>query len=436
MWLDDVWRMEHPQGSILDEIILQLEADNIVYANVIAPYFVSSIACHILSLYLNDCAVQIDGEFGGFVNPNLFMHGGERRDMRLHILFVAPPGFGKSMYLRKFLWELGYVNNTYIPCTTATTYTEAALVGTVNETKKDFEIVYGDLYKYSKGIIGCEEADSLIGRGLDLDYNANLLNILLTALDKGIVSKNLRNGKIAYKTNATLWFGTQPGRCELGAGLARRFLLVKFSPTITQIHNITQACLKSTEQVKDVSNIKTRVETVRHMINDFYKSLCIREIVFSERYKLLRSKLNIPHTELDNIDKLAVGYNLMTSFDVSESEVVVDVSPQLEQLIRFAIISKYKAIMANVESDVLNLLIPKQPYDEWQITFLCVKYLGLTASQANKIIAGLKSSNLLRYYKDPTNISAVKYYVEDNNIIDKWILQYLDNNTKQGDDTW
>ncbi|MGV9142257.1 MAG: hypothetical protein ACOC1X_04900, partial [Promethearchaeota archaeon] len=64
---------------------------NIALADKFAPYYCSSIACHMANLENQ--------------RREFYIRQGSRVNMRLHMFFIAPPGFSKSLFLRRILGD-------------------------------------------------------------------------------------------------------------------------------------------------------------------------------------------------------------------------------------------------------------------------------------------------------------------------------------------
>lgn len=409
------WSAETPFGSLCDEIILQMQKDNIVNSQLIIPYLVASAGAHIINIYTNT-PKRLIKKLGwkGTPSPQLYVFANEPIDMRCNIMIIAPPGFGKSLFMRHFIGQMGYLKDV-MQCCMSSMLTEAGLIGTYAE---DGRIIPGDAMNYKCGILGYEEANILYSKA---EYNSALFDSLLALLDYGMIRKRLASGEITYRSYSTVWCATQPMRLNLSFGMARRFVIVKISPraedTRTIAHAYADAC--ATKQVS-----QEHIKTIKYMFKCLIDNYDIKEIVFTERYRKFRSELaqTLTHMDLELLDKFAIGY-CFTAYENAGS-LIVDISPQLKKLMVYMLYSKYRALLANCAYDCYTLLNTGTKYTENELKFIFITNLGLTGDEAEKMIDELVSLQLLEKTRTP-DLKGYVYTKSEVNTIDETIKRYI-----------
>ena len=193
-------------------MITFLESRRVAFADTFAPFFCSSVGAHLFNLVNQQ-------------NPILYQFG-DIANTRLHIMFIAPPAFSKTLFIkRQFLGQYGVFGQTHIRTKFVGILTEAAFVGSKFLVDGEIKESPGLAKKFSDGILGCEEFSAIL-QAMTADYNKGLESVLLSALDQGAVEKSLAGIDISYTTNVTLWAGIQPAKWDPGAGLPRRFLIL------------------------------------------------------------------------------------------------------------------------------------------------------------------------------------------------------------------
>jgi len=204
--------------DILQLTMEELERRNALKREVYAPYYVCSYAMHCFNI-MNK-------------SRQIYWEGGEIPNLRLHIIFVAPPGYMKSYYLRQMGGGEHAILNTYnetlgngIQMVYKQNLNEAGLVGTFIHSGNRVERQIGAAEEYSNGFLLIDEFKGITD-ALNASYNSQMDTQLLAALDHGHISKQMAAGIIDFDTNFTMWGGVQPARYELAGGMGRRMLFL------------------------------------------------------------------------------------------------------------------------------------------------------------------------------------------------------------------
>jgi hypothetical protein len=307
--------------DLYKEVILELEKRKVADARDIGPFYISSMATHMLNI-VNQ-------------TKRIYTEGGLPANLRQHILYVAPPGFGKSYYVKQFVEHEDYsllkgVNS--FPAFFEGSMTEAGLVGSIDPASP------GQAPKKMYGLAGGEGANAIVAmeefaaitNAMVQDYNVNLDTALLTLLDSGIVNKRLRNGDLKYNSNMTWWAGTQPARFDLSSGLARRFIFVVKYPVWNDFKQLS-------ERRRAAKNVKRTVQSTK-MLHDLLdqRFMMIRNnvssITFHDDFYKIMDKKRIIHYEEALYERLAIGYWLMKENNLN-GPLEVRVDPELERII-------------------------------------------------------------------------------------------------------
>lgn len=307
--------------DLYKEVILELEKRKVADARDIGPFYISSMATHMLNI-VNQ-------------TKRLYTEGGLPANLRQHILYVAPPGFGKSYYVKQFVEHEDYSllkGVQSFPAFFEGSMTEAGLIGSIDPASP------GQPPKKMYGLAGGEGANAIVAmeefaaitNAMVQDYNVNLDTALLTLLDSGIVNKRLRNGDLKYNSNMTWWAGTQPARFDLSSGLARRFIFVVKYPIWNDFKQLS-------ERRRAAKNVKRTAQSAK-MLHDLLdqRFMMIRNnissITFHDDFYKVMDKHKIIHYEEALYERLAIGYWLMKENNLNGS-LEVRVDPELERII-------------------------------------------------------------------------------------------------------
>ena len=225
-------------------------------------------------------------------------------DLRSHIILVAPPGFGKSHYIKQYM-EMPYG----ILCKTGTqlvyqqSITAAGWVGTGSRGKdgkvhKDM----GEAEEHPRAIFGCEEF-----KGLFTISTSAMTDALLATLDDGHLVKRVAAIRHDYQTYITMFSGTQIERLDLSSGLLRRLTTLVWIPTKKEENRLREIYFEG-----DRPYDEKRLKKIRWGINNRVKEAkTIRKINMSQRFKDWAFKKNIIPYELPIYERLIMGYNFM-----------------------------------------------------------------------------------------------------------------------------
>ena len=315
--------------GLYNDILEHLEARGLCFVRKFVPYFLASFGDHIFNIRNN--------QFND-VNEPLAIYWENQRipDMRLFILFIAPPGFSKSTFLQHLLRDFyGVLADCGIETYFKAYMTEAALVGSFGGDEKKAESLplKGFLENHRNCIVGIEEFSSLLAASKQ-EHSKGLDSALLDWATHGEITKDLRRGEISFKTNATLWAGTQLGkeRIELRGGMARRFFFIYWIPNELDEKELVEATISS--------HRCQRLDTVvlgklRSRVKNLYEKLEDLEGVFFTEDLENYFRENLNHNEIPLFRRLAIGYAIMQEdFD---KDLSVGIDDELRRLMDTAV---------------------------------------------------------------------------------------------------
>lgn len=285
---------------LYDEITAFFKGQGLVFVDDFIPYFIASTGCHLLNLWNKS-------DEGG--HPRRFCtEGGRVRDLRLHLLMVAPPGGCKTLFINTFLnREFGVFNPVRCSLPADTTY--PGMVGTV---ESNGVIRRGSFGRYQSGILGYDEFDC-ISTASQSDHSKATMNALLRLLDSGHYHRDMRGGELAYQTYSTLWGGVQHVRQKLDSGVGRRLFFILFSPRKQDFELLKKARRDNRNRLLDVD----KRNEIRDRYRDLYQDQLggLREVIFPDDFNGLLDELDIKFYEEDLFERLAIGYSVMRHYD-------------------------------------------------------------------------------------------------------------------------
>jgi hypothetical protein len=412
------WAQFGADGSLADEIVLYLLEDcRVVNAEINAPFHLASLGAHVGNVRNKIRPEDIsklplaqgpdgapDDEQGVDPTAVIFPQGGHHfylrgripLDLRLHLLTVAPPGGGKSMYFDYFGDDaVGFLRGDVppIPVIRPSRLTSAGLVGSKVATPKGGILeTPGDAKLFKAGIFMFDEMSGLLRSRSD--YDADLLDTLLMLLDRGEVHKRTGLGEISFQTYITFWGGTQPStsedRINLSYGMGRRFLTIK--------NVLTNDTLRATAAAGQASQGQTPSDTVlsaiRRGIRDLWDRCRIEEIGFTRNYTDFTRELRLSPIDNEWCDRLAIGWNIVTNYD-GEDRLLVDLDAHLPGMVRQALTWKYGNLIYGHRIDVLRLLADGKDYTDQEIRFLLARALGFTYGEIESVVTDLIERNFL-----------------------------------------
>lgn len=309
--------------NLIDMIDGHLRDRKILYVPQFVPYFIASFGAHIFNL--------INKQKG------IFFEHGRIPDLRMHVLFVAPPGFFKSMLMKNLVhpdYGCLYVPNqsgkeARVPMHFEGMVTEGAWTGSGYRDKKGVVIpTKGLAEEYASGIV-CFEEFSVMTSTMKQQHSLTLDSQILTTLDEGLVRKRTTTRTIDYETNMTCWAGTQQGRFDLSSGLGRREYFVNWVPTPEQGNALKQAFwdgFNVTLDRPDLDRIRAEVSSMIDRIEN------IRHVDFDPAIPQLLA--DVPHFEHRLHAHFALGYQIMSG-DFSD-KVYVHMDDTLKRLLSVA----------------------------------------------------------------------------------------------------
>jgi len=127
--------------------------------------------------------------------------------------------------------------------------------------------IRGFLERHKDAIVGVEEFSSLLTAAKQ-EHSLGLDTALLDWATHGEITKDLRRGEISFKTNATLWSGTQLGRerIELRGGMARRFFFILWTPSEQDEKNLVEAVLDAPQMGRmdygELQKLRVRIQNL------------------------------------------------------------------------------------------------------------------------------------------------------------------------------
>lgn len=291
-----------PHVNLIDMIVGHLRDRKILFVPQFAPYFIASFGAHIFNL-LNK-------------QKGILQEHGRVPDLREHVLFVAPPGFFKSMLMKSLIHpEYGclYVPDnsgfgSRVPMHFEGMVTEGAWTGSGYRDKKGVVIpIKGIAEEYSSGIV-CFEEFSVVTSTMKQQHSLTLDAQMLTTLDEGLVRKRTTTRTIDYETNMTCWAGTQQGRFDLAGGLGRREYFVNWVPTPEEGNALKKAFwdgLNVTLDKPDLDRIRGEVSSLIDRVES------IRSVEFDNQ-AFLTLLGDVPHFEHRLHAHYALGYQIMS----------------------------------------------------------------------------------------------------------------------------
>lgn len=331
-------------------------------------------------------------EKGKDVGRPLYMMHGDAADMRNHIIFVAPPGAGKTLLIRQFCdIEAAFLRYTPIRPVMNGSMTEAGLAGTITKKGDDYKFIPGEAAVHHMSIFGVEEMHAITGM---MEGMHSLLEQFLMALDSGNVVKRLAGGKIRYKTHLTLMTGSQIGetRLKLDSGIARRFLFIFFSPTPEEWDIIYAAAFDAI----DIRPNQIRTEIIRTKIEDIVFKLQEAEELRIDRdqFRVFGKKYGVPHYEINLMIRMAIGWTIMSQ---NFGKVInVQLTPEIEEMmlrqVKWRTAVKFGSSVAQIKAilDAMDGHMKRKDLIDHMVT-----YHSLSAKDVDKSLGEMRKFGML-----------------------------------------
>lgn len=369
--MTDIYRL------ILDE----LRERGLGYYRIFPPVYMASIGAHIFNIYNKDNVVYT--ELGNVV------------DMRVHILNIAPPGFGKTVWIDTFVrGAYAILRGSGIDVTWMQNITEAGFVGTTRFVETGTILQEGLAFTHAKSIIGMDEFKALTN-AMESTHSKNLDPQILSALDTGYIKKNLGSGEISYQTYLTLWAGSQPLRVQTEGGLDRRFVFVIFIPDAEARRYIKLKRRQGRGKRPNLQRLELIRSSIRKLINDLK---VIKSIGIPEQFYRLSDELEIPHFEEILYERICIGYELMRRGARRELNIIWE--DELESIIRR--VMKWK-IQAKFGADYGQVIIAlKELGGTTNIRDLnrVLRYFGLDTRKIDMLLGDLLRMRIISRHKD------------------------------------
>lgn len=363
-------------------ILEELKAREVYLAEQYAPYYIASFGCHVFNLHNQ--------------KEEIYFEAREVPSLRMHILFVAPPGFMKSFYMKQFLQgKYAIFRNVGIPIGFENTITEAGFVGTVKEIGGEIVTIEGAAQLYNNGILGIDEF-AAITKALQQQHSSQLDTQLLAALDHGWVYKRLSIGKIEYQTHLTLWAGVQPARFDLTSGMGRRFIYLVFFPTRDEADNLLSAWWKSKNKRPVMAEMQTLWRKIRQFKEQMKK---VKKIEFSDDVLREYRKLGLYPFEGTYFDRLLIGYHL-TAYGPEEKVYISLGDLELRRLINQQLHWR-RIVMLDAEMmQVMKIIESFGGQCLKQVLFEECTLIGLDIRKVAQVIENMRRSGMIRVKED------------------------------------
>jgi hypothetical protein len=277
----------------MDAILEELKEREAYMYDTYAPYFVCSYAMHVFNL-IN-------------YKKEIYWESRQLPNMRMHILFVAPPGFMKTFFQRQMGADrYGIFAGCTITMGQEASMSEAGLIGTIRPYEDTVIESEGAAQTYKEAVLMIDEF-AAITNAFKTNYNNQMDSQMLNALDHGKVIKRLGGGRIEYQTNFTLWTGVQPAKYDLTSGMGRRFLFLLFMPTMKE----NNALLRAIHAAENIRPNIPKMQTLWALINRWIEEFDIIEsIQFADSMIDFYEDIGIYTFEKMYFDRLALGYAL------------------------------------------------------------------------------------------------------------------------------
>lgn len=305
--------------------------------------FTSSVAAHIANIENRMACHEV-----------LSTGKGYPLNLRLHVLFMAPSGWGKSLLYEAFLDpRSGLVRAAGWPTALGATFSPESWAGTSYEPKGGGQPVPvpGLFEEMKTGFIGADEfqkiEELLKGTGA-----TNEEVYLMTALDRDRFEKRTASGggMVVEDICTTVWFGLRPAPLSSKSGLFRRFAIQLFLP-----NRLDVALFNNPDSIRRLNYRKHYDAMVNPDTGEEIPIEIGERPIFPENEELQRSfgvgcencaarvrkeppdlsdfrswclKKGVPRFEQDLLLRLALGYSLAT-----QAYPTVEVRGPLESLL-------------------------------------------------------------------------------------------------------
>lgn len=302
-------------------MIDELKARGVQDCEIYAPYFIMSYAEHIFNLMNKE--------------NNAFTHGGLTLNARIPIIYMGPPGCGKS-YLMEHLTNqkngIFWTDGTEYKIAHEQSMSEAGLIGSVKlDNTGTPQYLIGAAEEHSDGFIVIDEfTDMMKVIKSSGGHSSQMEGQILSALDSGRVRKRLSAGAISYDTDFTLWCGIQPMKCDLSGGLGRRVCMLLNVPdqeTKQRYKKASRAANKIKIDEKNIASIRSKIDLWRSLFR------MIKHVEFTDEFlDFVDIELNTESFIMEFYKRLGLGYHL-AKHGVTGDTIIVDINDELREII-------------------------------------------------------------------------------------------------------
>jgi len=410
------------ENASLYDLIMEYARQMSIYKyQIFLPPYIISLGCHLLNLWnkrfnpdnyrikwrkiydywFTKEAAYRSKTFNTKHYDYLWLHRGPA-DLRLHLFFVTPPGYGKSLMQTIFLSKDTGVCNIqdwhgkwkFLPCKEMSNITEAALVGTA-KTNSEAKVkrFSGIGEKTPHSIIGVDEASSLFTSRPET-FNQGRAVQLLNILDSGRMSKATGLSDVQIQTYLTFWCASQPARfyIQSGSGLDRRFGWELWLPKFKDSMHL----IGLEGQFGDIKTPFEFLDEIRGKMLEVYHRFTLRRIswdksVIKEIKQIIRHYKQ-SHTDIFTYGKIALGYTFMKYYHPGYTKLTVRMNPELRMIIRRFAMWKDKSFGGDLRLQHLKILIDElHGYSKLQFS-RSVRKLGHPAEDLEGHLYRLKTS--------------------------------------------
>ena len=339
------------------------------------PFFLASIGAHVANLKNKEPK-----------RKPFYSISGEIEDLRLHLFFIAPPGFGKSYYDLLYFDKVNGIGAS-MPNHHLDKITEAGLVGSVDELGKKI----GLAEEMPDAIIWADEFAGISKQGKK-QHSLDLDETMLSLLADGHVSKRMKNGSIDFDSYVTLWAATQSERVELASGFPRRFCFLDGLPNTDDIKKFKAARRKG----RGISPDGKEIENLRGLFSKFCKDFNVQKIEFGKGYDSLTDEWDTTHTTDQVLERLAVGYHAIRFWQPGDKTLNIFMDDKLGEMFRQEI--RWRAISQRNLTDAQVLRFFEDEEVEWELTPLkrTLEQIGISYDRSTTKIQAFRTNGVLK----------------------------------------
>jgi hypothetical protein len=366
-------------SSFYDVVLDELRRRKVAFVEQFIPYYLFSFGTHLFNLFN--------------AKARIYHAHGAVPDFRLHIMFVAPPGFSKSFFIKHLLHpDHGCLSNAGVPTSFEDYMTQSGFTGTFDrDSKGNIVERKGMLEEMAEGVVGMEEFSALTA-AMKQQHSLGLDSAVLEALDSGIVRKRMGVGTKNVTTYVTLWAGTQSTRFELTSGLGRRFFYLVWVPTKDERNKLKDAVHEGRNVELDPANlafVRSKIRALQEKVNKIRSVEICKDID-----AFLKPRV---HYEEILLERMAVGYTIAReNFD---THLQVSLDPVLKILMTRALQWRDRLLSESEGDQIIQVLKDHGNSMLWPELKQELLVFGLDYSSSEGIIQKLISTRQIEYKK-------------------------------------